>query len=158
MSLFQHLHELCVEKDISISTAESCTAGLLASRITSASGASFFFKGGIISYQNEAKINLLDVSRSIIDEKTEVSSEVAEMMAFAARNKFGADFSIATSGYAGPNGGSKINPIGTVFIAISSKNKTNSYRFIFSGDRESIVNQSVLKSVELLIGEIKKHP
>jgi PncC family amidohydrolase len=93
----------------------------------------------------------------MINEKTEVSFEVVEKMALTARSKLTADFSIATSGYAGPTGGDKINPVGTVFIAISSKNKTTSDRFVFAGARESIVNQSVFKGVELLIREIKKY-
>ena len=157
MSLIQQLHNLCVEKDISISTAESCTAGLLASKITSLPGASFFFKGGIISYQKDVKINLLNISSLIINEKTEVSFEVVEKMAIAVRNKLPSDFSVSTSGYAGPEGGGNINPVGTVFIAISSNNKTISERFIFSGDRESIINQCVFKGLELLIREIKKY-
>ena len=123
MNLFQQLHDLCIEKNISIATAESCTAGLLVSRITSISGASSFLKGGIVAYQNDVKINLLKVSQSIIKEETEVCSGVVEQMAKGARHQFLADFSIATSGYAGPTGGTELNPIGTIFIAISSKEK-----------------------------------
>ena len=145
MNLFQQLHDLCAEKNMSIATAESCTAGLLASKITSISGASSFFKGGIISYQNDVKINILGVSKSLIKEKSEVCSEVVEQMAEGVRNKFSADFSIATSGYAGPTGGSEFNPVGTIFLAISSKEKTISKRFVFSGDRESVVSQAVVK-------------
>lgn len=156
MNLFQQLHDLCVEKNMSITTAESCTAGFLSAQITSISGASSFFKGGIISYQNNVKIKILGVSKSLIKEKSEVCSEVVEQMAEGVRNKFLSDFSIATSGYAGPTGGSELNPVGTVFLAFSSKEKTISKRFVFSGDRESIVNQTVIKGVELLIEELKK--
>ena len=155
MNLFQQLHDLCIEKNISIATAESCTAGLLASRITSISGASSFLKGGIVAYQNDVKINLLKVSQSIIKEETEVCLGVVEQMAEGARHQFLADFSIATSGYAGPTGGTELNPIGTVFIAISSKEKTISKRFVFEGDRESVVSQSVIKAVEFLIQALK---
>jgi|TARA_B110000196_G_scaffold136906_1_gene118555 PncC family amidohydrolase len=155
MNTFQQLHDLCVERDMSIATSESCTAGLLASKITSIVGASSFFKGGIIAYQNNIKINLLGVSKSIIKEETEVSSEVVKQMAEGVRNKFLADFSIATSGYAGPTGGTKLNPIGTVFIAIASTEKTISKRFIFAGDRESVVSQAVIRGVEFLISELK---
>ena len=76
-------------------------------------------------------------------------------MAEGVRNKFLADFSIATSGYAGPTGGTKLNPIGTVFIAIASTEKTISKRFIFAGDRESVVSQAVIRGVEFLISELK---
>jgi PncC family amidohydrolase len=157
MNPFQQLHDLCVEKKVSIATAESCTAGLLAAKITSIPGASSFFKGGIIAYQNDVKINLLGVSKSVIKEKTEVCAEVVQQMAQGVRNKFSADFSVATSGYAGPTGGSELNPIGTVFIAISSKEKTISKRFVFVGDRESIVSQSVISGAEFLVEVLKNN-
>ena len=157
MNPFQQLHDLCVEKKVSIATAESCTAGLLAAKITSIPGASSFFKGGIIAYQNDVKINLLGVSKSVIKEKTEVCSEVVQQMAQGVRNKFSADFSVATSGYAGPTGGSELNPIGTVFIAISSKEKTISKRFVFLGDRESVVGQSVISGAEFLMEVLKNN-
>ena len=157
MNPFQQLHDLCVEKKVSIATAESCTAGLLAAKITSIAGASSFFKGGIIAYQNDVKINLLGVSKSLIKEKTEVCAEVVQQMAQGVRNKFSADFSVATSGYAGPTGRSELNPIGTVFIAISSKEKTISKRFVFVGDRESIVSQSVISGAEFLVEVLKNN-
>ena len=157
MNPFQQLHDLCVEKKVSIATAESCTAGFLAAKITSIPGASSFFKGGIIAYQNYVKINLLGVSKSVIKEKTEVCAEVVQQMAQGVRNKFSADFSVATSGYAGPTGGSELNPIGTVFIAISSKEKTISKRFVFVGDRESIVSQSVISGAEFLVEVLKNN-
>ena len=157
MNPFQQLHDLCVEKKVSIATAESCTAGLLAAKITSIPGASSFFKGGIIAYQNDIKINHLGVSKSLIKEKTEVCAEVVQQMAEGVRNKFSADFSVATSGYAGPTGGSELNPIGTVFIAISSKEKTISKRFVFVGDRESIVSQSVISGAEFPVEVLKNN-
>jgi PncC family amidohydrolase len=157
MNPFQQLHDLCVEKKVSIATAESCTSGFLAAKITSIAGASSFFKGGIIAYQNDIKINHLGVSKSVIKEKTEVCAEVVQQMAQGVRNKFSADFSVATSGYAGPTGGSELNPIGTVFIAISSKEKTISKRFVFVGDRESIVSQSVISGAEFLVEVLKNN-
>ncbi|KRO54953.1 MAG: hypothetical protein ABR79_03310 [Cryomorphaceae bacterium BACL11 MAG-121001-bin54] len=157
MNPFQQLHDLCVEKKVSIATAESCTAGFLAAKITSIAGASSFFKGGIIAYQNDIKINHLGVSKSLIKEKTEVCAEVVQQMAQGVRNKFSADFSVATSGYAGPTGGSELNPIGTVFIAISSKEKTISKRFVFLGDRESVVSQSVISGAEFLMEVLKNN-
>ena len=157
MNPFQQLHDLCIEKKVSIATAESCTAGFLAAKITSIAGASSFFKGGIIAYQNDIKINHLGVSKSLIKEKTEVCAEVVQQMAQGVRNKFSADFSVATSGYAGPTGGSELNPIGTVFIAISSKEKTISKRFVFLGDRESVVSQSVISGAEFLMEVLKNN-
>ena len=146
---------MCIKKKISIAVAESCTAGLLASKITSISGASSFFQGGIIAYQNNVKINILEVPQLLIKEKTAVCSEVVEKMAEGVRNKFAVDFSIATSGYAGPIGGTELHSVGTVFIAISSKERTISKHFVFSGDRESVVSHAVLEGVKLLTGELK---
>tara|TARA_X000000368_G_scaffold391039_1_gene354733 strand:+ start:4038 stop:4508 length:471 start_codon:yes stop_codon:yes gene_type:complete len=155
MNHLQQLHDLCVGKEVSIATAESCTAGLLAARITSMAGASSFFKGGIIAYQNDIKINVLDVSQSVIEEKTAVCSEVSEQMAVGVRDKLSADFSIATTGYAGPTGGTELNPLGTIFIAVSSKEKTISRRFVFTGDRESVVNQVIIHGIDFLVEELK---
>jgi len=156
MSIIQQLYDVCVDNNVSIATAESCTAGLLSSMITSISGSSSFFKGGVISYQNNIKIDILGVCPSMINQKTEVSSEVVEQMAEGVRHKFVADFSIATSGYAGPTGGNQVNPIGTIFIAVSSKEKVVSKRFVLEGDRHSIVSQSVSLGIEFLVQELKK--
>ena len=156
MSLLNNLQQLCVEKGVSIAVAESCTAGLIASKLTTLSGSSSYFKGGIVAYQNEIKTKILGVSQSIIDEETEVSAEVAKQMAQNILKKFDSDFAIATSGYAGPAGGTNKNPIGTVFIAIASVAGVVVSRFIFSGSRQSIVNQSSESALELLYTEIKK--
>ena len=155
MCIFKQLHFLCIHNNISLAIAESCTAGLLATKIVSISGASAFFKGGIVSYQNDIKINVLGVSKSLIKDKSEVCHEVVEQMAKNVRNKFSSDFSLSTSGYAGPNGGTEDNPVGTVFIAVSSKEKTISKRLVFNGDRESVAIQAVVKAAELLVDELK---
>jgi PncC family amidohydrolase len=157
MSIFESLHDLCVSKRVSVAVAESCTSGLIASKLTLKSGSSTFFKGGIIAYQNDIKIEILGVDEQAILEYTEVSAEVVRQMAEGARNFFSVDYSIATSGYAGPSGGTNNNPIGTVFIAISSSSGVNVERFVFSGDRQSVVNQASEKSLGLLYDAIKKH-
>ena len=157
MSILESLHVLCISKGISVVVAESCTAGLIASKLTLAPGSSAFFKGGIIAYQNAIKIKILGVDEQAILEYTEVSTEVVKQMAVGVRRSFLADYSIAISGYAGPSGGTNNNPIGTVFISISSVSGVNSERFIFSGDRQSIVNQASEKSLSLLYEAIKKH-
>lgn len=155
MTLSQQLHDLCIEKNVSIAVAESCTTGGLSSSISSVAGASNFFKGGIIAYQNKIKIGVLGVSESIIREKTEVCVEVVEQMSLAVRNRFSSDFSIATSGYAGPTGGTELHPIGTVFIAISSKNGTVSRRFFFQGERSSVISQVIVAGIQFLLEELK---
>ena len=153
--IFQQLYEHCIKNRLTVSCAESCTSGLISSKITTISGSSSIFKGGIIAYQNEIKIGLLSVPRKLIEEKTEVCFEVVEQMALSIRKICLSDFSIATSGYSGPTGGTKLNPVGSIFIAISSNKRTISKRFIFEGDRDSIVNQSVDSAVGFLLQELK---
>ena len=156
MSLLNNLQQLCIEKGVSIAVAESCTAGLIASKLTSLPGSSSFFKGGVVAYQNEIKTKILGVRQSIIDEKTEVSVEVVNQMAKSVLEKFDANFAIATTGYAGPAGGTNKNPIGTVFIAIASVVGVVVSRFVFLGDRQSVVNQASESALSLLYNEIKK--
>ena len=157
MSILESLHDLCVSKGISVAIAESCTSGLIASKLTLKSGSSTFFKGGIIAYQNDIKIKILGVDEQAILQYTEVSTEVVKQMAEGVRKSFSVDYSIATSGYAGPSGGTNNNPIGTVFIAISSASGVDVERFIFSGDRQGIVSQASEKSLSLLYDAIKKY-
>ena len=157
MNSYQDLHDLCIAKSFSVATSESCTAGLIASNIASISGASAFLKGGVIAYQNDIKINILGVSKSLLDENKEVSSEVVKQMAIGARNKFLADFAIATTGYAGPTGGTDLNPIGTVFIGISSFKKTVSKRFVFLGNRESVISQAINEGLNFFVQELKSY-
>ena len=156
MSLLNNLQQLCIEKGVSVVVAESCTAGLIASKLASLPGSSSYFKGGVIAYQNEIKSKVLGVSQSIIDEKTEVSDEVVAQMAEGVLKKFDSDFAIATSGYAGPTGGTNKNPIGTIFIAIASEVGVVASRFFFLGSRQSIVSQAYKVSLNLLYSEIKK--
>jgi nicotinamide-nucleotide amidase len=156
MLLLNNLQQLCIEKGVSIAVAESCTAGLIASKLTTLPGSSSYFNGGVVAYQNEIKIKILGVSQSIIDEKTEVSVEVVNQMAKSVLEKFDANFAIATTGYAGPAGGTNKNPIGTVFIAIASVVGVVVNRFVFLGDRQSVVNQASESALSLLYNEIKK--
>ena len=156
MSLLNNLQQLCIEKGVSIAVAESCTAGLIASKLTTLPGSSSYFNGGVVAYQNEIKTKILGVSQSIIDEKTEVSLEVVKQMAKSVLEKFDANFAIATTGYAGPAGGTNKNPIGTVFIAIASVVGVVVSRFVFLGDRQSVVNQASESALSLLYNEIKK--
>ena len=150
MSSLNSLHQLCIAKGVSIAVAESCTAGLIASKLTTLPGSSSYFNGGVVAYQNEIKTKILGVSQSIIDEKTEVSREVVNQMAKSVLEKFDANFAIATTGYAGPAGGTNKNPIGTVFIAIASVVEVVVSRFVFLGDRQSVVNQASESALSLL--------
>ena len=155
--LNQLVYDLCKIKCVSISVAESCTSGLIASSLSQIPGSSNSFLGGIICYSDLSKINLLGISPKLINEKSSVSEDVCFEMAQNVRNKFNSDYSIATTGYAGPNGGTKHNPVGTVFITINSSKGSISEKILFSGDRKIILNQVRIKALELLIDEIKKY-
>ena len=157
MSNIEQLQKLCLLHDINIAVAESCTAGLITSNITSISGSSRYFKGGVIAYQNEIIIKILNISKELISEKTEVSPEVTKEMAYNTLSYFDVDFSVATSGYSGPSGGTSINPVGTVFIAVANHSNTVVKRYSFTGDRKKITNQTAKKAILLLLSEIKKH-
>ncbi|MEE2930921.1 MAG: CinA family nicotinamide mononucleotide deamidase-related protein [Bacteroidota bacterium] len=150
----ERLANLLNKNGYTISLAESATGGYLSSTITRISGSSQYFKGGIISYQDIIKSNLLSIDTSIIERNSSVSRGVVRQMAENCRLKFNSDFSIATSGYAGPSGGTKENPIGTMFIGISSKdfNEVRKYRFI--GERFMIIKQATNAAFQLLIDEI----
>ena len=156
MLSLNNLHQLCIEKGVSIAVAESCTAGLIASKLTTIPGSSSYFNGGVVAYHNKIKTKILGVRQSIIDEKTEVSVEVVNQMAKSVLEKFDANFAIATTGYAGPAGGTDKNPIGTVFVAIASVVGVVVNRFVFLGDRQSVVNQASESALSLLYNEIKK--
>ena len=155
--LNQLVYDLCKIKCISISVAESCTSGLIGSSLSQIPGSSNFFLGGIICYSDLSKINLLGISPDLINEKSSVSEDVCFEMAKNVRNKFSSDYSIATTGYAGPTGGTEDNPVGTVFITINSSKGSITEKILFSGDRKIILNQVRIKALELLINEIKKY-
>ncbi len=128
--------------------AESCTGGLLSSSITSISGSSQVFKGSIISYSNELKNELLNISEDKLKKYGAVSEEVCEAMAINVKEKLGADWAIATSGIAGPNGGSEEKPVGLVYISISGPNKhiTNNKK-LFNSTRNRIEIQTLSVNV-----------
>lgn len=131
-------------------TAESCTGGLLAHRVTRVAGSSDYFLGGVVAYANELKGSLLDVSPETLAAHGAVSLETATLMATGARTRCGADISISITGIAGPSGGSIDKPVGTVFIGISSSNSTEIKRFQFSGDRHRIQAMAAHSGLDLL--------
>jgi nicotinamide-nucleotide amidase len=119
-----------------ISTAESCTGGLVASMITSVAGSSEYYLGSVVSYANSVKQEVLGVPAGIIQEFGAVSSECVGAMAEGVRKLTGTDFSVATSGIAGPGGGSTEKPVGLVWIGVSSQSGTQTYKLTFNSDRK----------------------
>lgn len=120
--------DLLRKKKKTLSTAESCTGGSIAARITSVSGSSEYFKGSIVAYSNEVKMNLLHVSADTLEKRGAVSEETVIEMVKGAMNAMKTDCAVATSGIAGPGGGTKEKPVGTVWIAVAYKNEIRSMK------------------------------
>ncbi|MDD4908268.1 MAG: nicotinamide-nucleotide amidohydrolase family protein [Candidatus Omnitrophica bacterium] len=144
------IHELLVKKHKTIAVAESCTGGLLSSLLTSLDGSSQYFILGAVVYSNKAKSSILGIPGSLINNKGAVCAQVTALMAKGVRKLAHTDFGIGISGIAGPGGGSKTKPVGTVFIAVEGKSKKTCRKFIFKGSRSSVRKKSALKSLELL--------
>ncbi len=144
------------QRGMTLFTAESCTGGLICKLITDVSGASRVLKGGIVSYVNEIKMNMLGVPSEIIDAYTEVSAECAEKMAEGARTVSGSDFGISTTGYANGGGGVPENMAGVVFISVSDNNGSEVRRFKFDGNRDEVREQAAAKAMELLLHRLKE--
>jgi len=136
------LVELLKKRQMSVTTAESCTGGGIAAAITDIPGSSEIFAYGIVSYSNEAKERLLEVPHMLLAEHGAVSSEVAYSMAEGARKLSGADIAIAVTGIAGPSGGGAEKPVGLVYIAVSGAKGTVVSRFLFAGDRQDVRKQT----------------
>ena len=151
-SLVQEIAELLISQNKTLSVAESCTGGKISSIITSVSGSSNFFKGGIIAYSNQVKINKLRVRQKDLEKHSAISEKVAMQMAEGIKNEFLADYAIATTGYAGPEG----EKVGQVFIAFASTKKTIVVECFFEGERKEIVNKASIKTLTILLSEIKK--
>ncbi len=143
--------DLLTERRETLAVAESCTGGFIAHRLTNVPGASAAFLEGCITYANEAKSRTLDVPASLIQQHGAVSSQVAAAMAEGVRRRAGADHGVATTGIAGPDGGSDDKPVGTVFIALTTKHGTNVVeRHRFTTDRENFKNLTSQAALDLL--------
>lgn len=140
-----------------LSTAESCTGGMIAQVLTSVSGSSQYFKGAVVSYATEAKIAVLGIPESLINEYSVVSKEVVSAMALNIKEIMKTDYAIATTGNAGPSKGDSDAEIGTVFIAIATPVDIIVEEFNFGQPREKVIDRAVFKSLELLQKEILKN-
>lgn len=147
--------ELLIEKNLIISTAESCTGGKIASGIVDVSGASKVFGVGFVTYSNEAKMKYLKVSKETLDKYTAVSRKTAEEMAVGCKNESNADISVVTTGIAGPASDTDIEPVGTVYIGIAYKDMVKVERFVFEGNRDEVRNKAVKKAFELVYEVLK---
>lgn len=132
-------------------SAESCTGGGIGAALTAVPGSSEVYKGGIISYTNWVKHNLLGVDQKLLDTLGAVSAPVAEAMAEGARKVLRADIAVSVTGLAGPGGDEFGNPVGLVFIGYSDCRKTLSRRFLFPGDREAVRQNACREALKLVL-------
>lgn len=138
MEIEKRIGKMLKERGLKIAVAESCTGGLISSRITDISGASDYFEAGITTYSNESKIRLLNVPEDIIDRYGAVSEETAKSMAEGVKKTLHADIGVSVTGIAGPTGGTEGKPVGTVFIGLATKKATYVRKFFFDGNRLEI--------------------
>lgn len=139
-----------------VATAESCTGGKIAEQFTANAGASNYFKGSIVSYATEAKVNVLNIPETLINAHSVISHEVAQAMASSVLKLMHTDYAIATTGNAGPTKGDADAEVGTVIIAIATKNSVYSEEFNFGNHRTKVINKAVNKAFEMLQKEILK--
>ncbi|MBR0042229.1 MAG: CinA family protein [Bacteroides sp.] len=150
-ALAKELGKLLLEKGLTLSTAESCTGGGIASVITSISGSSEYFKGGIVAYANEVKTALLGVSETTLEKHGAVSEETVLEMAKGAMKSMKTSCAIATSGIAGPGGGTPTKPVGTIWIAAACNDKIVTKKLQGDNGREKNTKNSIEKALSLLI-------
>ena len=155
-TLEEVIAKLFTAKKMTLATAESCTGGRIAERITALPGASAYFKGSVVSYATETKIEVLKVPKKVIDKNSVVSAEVVTAMAVNVKKMLKTDFAIATTGNAGPTKGDSDADIGTVYIAIASPKGVFAKKFNMGNHRTKIVEKAVNKGFELLRKEILK--
>lgn len=155
MKAEEELGNLLKSKKLSLSTAESCTGGGVAAAITSVAGSSEYFMGGIVAYSNDVKVSLLHVSSETLEKYGAVSRETVMEMAEGAMNTLKTDCAIATSGIAGPGGGSLEKPVGTIWIAIAYKNEIVTVMQTGDNGRVKNVQNAIQNAMDLLIEILK---
>lgn len=149
------LLDQCRDKSITITTAESCTGGLIAGCITSISGSSDVVERGFVTYTNQAKSEMLGVSESLFYTVGAVSEEVAKSMAEGALTHSSAGLSVSVTGITGPGGSTPTKPVGLVYIAVCEKSKKpTSQKFIFEGNRDQVREQAVTSALTMMLSEI----
>lgn len=141
---------MLVKHHLTLSTAESCTGGLLGHLLTEVPGASAVYRGGVVSYSNDAKADLLAVPPHLIDTYGAVSSQVAESMAIGCRSRFASDLALAITGIAGPDGGTPEKPVGLVYLALAHPGGVITRKLHWPGDRPKIKRRSALAALNML--------
>ena len=147
-SMKNALSDILISRSLTISVAESCTGGLIGHMITGNPGSSAYFLGGIISYSNQAKCNLLGVSPDTLKQYGAVSNQTATQMAAGVKERFGSDIGLSVTGIAGPDGGTVEKPVGTVFMGFAFDREPISIKYLFKGNRQEIKQQTAETALE----------
>ena len=154
-TLEQQVHDILTRRNLTLATAESCTGGTIASKFTAMAGASAYFLAGVVAYANSAKSNIIGVNSEDILRYGAVSESVARQMAEGVRRVAGADYAIATTGIAGPGGGSAEKPVGTVWMAVATPEGTIAQMRNCGTDRSQIISRASAYAIEMLYDQIK---
>lgn len=152
-----YLIQQLLNKKLTLSVAESCSGGLCSHLLTEIAGSSGAFLGGVISYSNHAKIELLNVSSQIIDEYTEVSGQTAIEMALGVKKKLGTDLGLSFTGFAGPTGGTENDPVGTVYIGLATPDSCYTFRYQFYGERSFVKQKFVQYGFYRVLDWLQSH-
>jgi nicotinamide-nucleotide amidase len=155
------VHGLLLEKCVTVATAESCTGGWIAKRLTDCAGSSAYFLGAAVAYDNRVKTGWLGIDAALLAEHGAVSEPVCRAMALAARQRFGADYGIGVTGIAGPSGASEEKPVGLVYIGLARPGgrpgeTVSVERNVFHGDRDMVRSQAALRALDLLRRELRR--
>jgi PncC family amidohydrolase len=153
-SLAERLQAACLRDGTTVALAESCTGGLVATALTSVSGSSGYFLGGVVSYADEAKRDLLGVDPAVLAAHGAVSAQVARSMAEGALARFGASLAASVTGIAGPEGGSAEKPVGLTYVGVADAAGVDVRRFVWAGDRAENRRDSAVAVLEALLSRL----
>jgi PncC family amidohydrolase len=146
----------CMERGLTLSTAESCTGGLVAHLLTEVPGSSAYVRGGIVAYADEVKRAELGVPADVLAAHGAVSAQVALAMAEGVRERLGTDLAVAITGVAGPDGGTAAKPVGLVYVAVAGRGPSEVRRFVWAGDRSENKRSSAEAALELLLARAER--
>ena len=147
----RQIGDILYASGLTIGTAESCTGGRISEAIIAIPGSSDYYKGGVVAYTDEVKEKLLGVSHEVLEEQTAVSEEVAREMVLGTIKAIGVDFAIASTGFAGPGGGTKDNPIGTIWLAYGNKDEVRTFKLTEDFGRDINLAIATNKAIRLML-------
>ena len=151
----RQIGDILYASGLTIGTAESCTGGRISEAIIAIPGSSDYYKGGIVAYTDEVKVKLLGVSSEVLEEQTAVSEEVAREMVLGTLNAIGVDFAIASTGYAGPGGGTKEAPVGTIWLAYGNREEVRTFKLTEDFGRDINLAFATNKAIRLMLDFLK---